>query len=50
MMRNLIALLAVIIGMLCLVSVVQADAGRHSVDLHAPTIIASVFTPGDGVR
>jgi len=50
MMRNLIALLAVIVGMLCLVFVVQADAGRHSVDLRPPTIIASVFAPGDGVQ
>jgi len=50
MLRNLIALLAVVIGMLFLLSVVQADAGKRSVELRPPTFIASVFAPRDGAR
>jgi len=44
MLRDLIALVAVIIGMLFILSVLKADAGRHSVDLRAPTIVASILS------
>lgn len=47
MLRDLIALLAVIIGVLFIVSVMLADAGRHSVQLRAPTVVASMFGGGD---
>ena len=47
MLRDLIALLAVVVGALFLLSILQADAGRHSVDLRPPTIVASIFAPQD---
>jgi hypothetical protein len=43
MFRDFIALLAVVVGMLFILSVLKADAGRHSVDLRPPTIVASLF-------
>ena len=48
MVRNLIALAAVLTGLLFMASIIQADAGKHAVDLHPPTIIASAFAR-DGI-
>ncbi|MBN2081283.1 hypothetical protein JW859_03650 [bacterium] len=43
-MRNMIALAALIFGMLCLAYVVQVDVGDRPLALHAPTTIASILT------
>lgn len=43
-MRNIIALAALIFGMLCLAYVVQMDVGERPVALHAPSTIASILT------
>lgn len=50
MLRDLIALLAVVVGALFMLSVLQADAGRHSVELRPPTIVASVFAGQESTK
>jgi len=42
-MRNLIALAALIFGMLCLAYIVQMDVGERTVGLRAPSTIASIL-------
>jgi len=48
MVRNLIALAAVLTGLLFMVSIIRADAGEHAVDLHPPTILAAAFAKNGG--
>lgn len=45
MLRNLIVLLALIAGMLCVALVLQADAGRRTMALGAPTVVTAIL-PG----
>lgn len=44
MLRNLIVLLALVAGMLCIASVLQSDAGKRTVALHAPTVVTAVLS------
>jgi hypothetical protein len=44
MLRNLIVLLALVVGMICIAMVLRADGGRRTVALHAPTVVTALLS------
>ena len=50
MLRNLIVLLALVVGMLCIAMVLRADVGRCTVALHAPTVVTALLSGASAGR
>lgn len=50
MSRNYIALLAAVVGMLCLAMVLQTDTGGQSVSLRPPVFVSSLFALAEPSR